>query len=189
METQKLNSWRPVFVFKNVDYRGVKTMCMCCYSFAPYSGFWTKCRVSCTVVYTPFFLLAQQPPMGQGLLIHEASVSQTTTPLQSVGLLWTSDQLVAETSTWQHTTVTTDKHSLVGFEPTISAGERAQTYALDGAATGTGRIYMAMINSSLCLFRIINTTKVKVMRISVVVAIVVPLWTSYRLFRVVWLKS
>ena len=29
---------------------------------------------------------------------------------QSVGLLWTSDQLVAETSTWQHTTLTTNKH-------------------------------------------------------------------------------
>ena len=29
---------------------------------------------------------------------------------QSVGLLWTSDQLVAETSTLQHTTLTTDKH-------------------------------------------------------------------------------
>ena len=29
---------------------------------------------------------------------------------QSVGLLWTSDQLFAETSTWQHTTLTTDKH-------------------------------------------------------------------------------
>ena len=28
----------------------------------------------------------------------------------SVGLLWTSDQSVAETSTWQHTTITTDKH-------------------------------------------------------------------------------
>jgi hypothetical protein len=26
----------------------------------------------------------------------------------------------------------------VGFEPTISAGERPQTYALDRAATGTG---------------------------------------------------
>ena len=25
-----------------------------------------------------------------------------------------------------------------GFEPTISAGERPQTYALDRAATGTG---------------------------------------------------
>ena len=29
----------------------------------------------------------------------------------------------------------------VGFEPTISAGERAQTYALDRAATGTGGMY------------------------------------------------
>jgi len=29
---------------------------------------------------------------------------------------------------------------LVGFEPTISAGERPQTYTLDRAATGTGNI-------------------------------------------------
>ena len=29
----------------------------------------------------------------------------------------------------------------VGFEPTISAGERPQTYALDRAATGTGILY------------------------------------------------
>ena len=28
----------------------------------------------------------------------------------------------------------------VGFEPTISAGERPQTYALDRAAAGTGEI-------------------------------------------------
>jgi len=28
--------------------------------------------------------------------------------------------------------------ALVGFEPTISAGEWPQTYALDGAASGTG---------------------------------------------------
>ena len=28
----------------------------------------------------------------------------------------------------------------VGFEPTISAGERPQTYALDRTATGTGNI-------------------------------------------------
>jgi hypothetical protein len=54
-------------------------------------------------------------------------------------ILWTSDQLVAKTSSWQHTT---DRHTcpppLVGFEPKISAGERPQTYALDRAATGTG---------------------------------------------------
>ena len=61
---------------------------------------------------------------------------------QPVGLLWTSDQLVAETSTWQHKTLTTDNTSMppVGFEPTISAGERLQTYALDRAATGAGTV-------------------------------------------------
>jgi len=30
----------------------------------------------------------------------------------------------------------------VGFEPTISAGERPQTYALDRAATGTSNMYV-----------------------------------------------
>ena len=53
------------------------------------------------------------------------------------GLLWRSDQLVAETSTWQHTTLTTDIHAPMGFEPTISAGERPQTYPLDRAANET----------------------------------------------------
>ena len=36
-------------------------------------------------------------------------ITHNDTP-QSVGLLWTSDQRVAKTSTWQHTTLTTDKH-------------------------------------------------------------------------------
>ena len=40
---------------------------------------------------------------------------------------------------------------LVGFEPTISAGERPQTYALDRAATGTGLPWiMASINECSC---------------------------------------
>jgi len=30
----------------------------------------------------------------------------------------------------------------VGFEPTISAGERPHTYVLDRAATGTGDLYI-----------------------------------------------
>ena len=33
----------------------------------------------------------------------------------------------------------------VGFEPTISAGERPQTYALDRAATGTGKIPVILV--------------------------------------------
>jgi len=42
------------------------------------------------------------------------------------------------------TTLTTDKHPCrpVGFEPTISAGKRPHTYALDRAATGTGRSWL-----------------------------------------------
>ena len=33
----------------------------------------------------------------------------------------------------------------VGFEPTISAGKRSQTYALDRAATGTGFVIITII--------------------------------------------
>jgi len=47
--------------------------------------------------------------VGQGLLIVEASPSHSDT-LHSVRLLWTSDQPVAETCTWQHTTHTRDRH-------------------------------------------------------------------------------
>ena len=35
----------------------------------------------------------------------------------------------------------------VGFEPTISAGERPKTYALDRAATGTGEICITRVGT------------------------------------------
>ena len=37
----------------------------------------------------------------------------------------------------------------VGFEPTISAGERPKTYALDRAATGTGTTVLCITQLSL----------------------------------------
>jgi len=59
---------------------------------------------------------------------------------QSVRLLWTSDQPVAETSTWQHATFTRETSKRpAGFEPAISVGEKPQTYVLGRAATVTGR--------------------------------------------------
>jgi hypothetical protein len=58
--------------------------------------------------------IAQQPLVGQGFLIIEASRSHSHTP-NSVGLLWTSDQPDAETSTSQHTTFTTDIHAPGGI--------------------------------------------------------------------------
>ena len=40
----------------------------------------------------------------------------------------------------------------VGFEPTIAAGERPKTYALDRAATGTGKeTIVDAINTAICL--------------------------------------
>jgi hypothetical protein len=53
--------------------------------------------------------VAQKPLVGQGLFIIEASRSH------SVGLLWTADRPDAETSTWQHTTLTTDIHTTGGI--------------------------------------------------------------------------
>jgi len=62
-----------------------------------------------TISIVCFFFLARQPPVSQGLLIQEDSCSHSDTQ-QSVELLWTSDQLVVETSTWQRTTLTTDRY-------------------------------------------------------------------------------
>jgi len=53
--------------------------------------------------------MTRQPLVGQGLLIIEVLRAHPDTP-HSVGLLWTSDQPDTENSTWQHTTLTTDRH-------------------------------------------------------------------------------
>jgi hypothetical protein len=76
------------------------------------------------------------PPVGHGLLIIGTSRSHSDA-LQLVGLLWTSDQPVAETSTWQLTAITTDRNPCPpgGFEPTIPASERPQADASNPAAT------------------------------------------------------
>jgi hypothetical protein len=53
------------------------------------------------------------------------------THTQSVGLLWTADRPVTETSTSQHTALTTDRHP---FEPAIPTNERPHTHTLELAA-------------------------------------------------------
>jgi len=76
-------------------------VCLCVYLFvfgatAP-SGLWPP--------HSSYFGITQNDAYF-GITQNDAS--------QSVGILWASDQLVAETSTWQHTTLTTDKHSCPG---------------------------------------------------------------------------
>jgi hypothetical protein len=78
---------------------------------------------------------------GQSLLIIEALLSYSDTP-QSVGILWTRDRLVAQTSTCQQTTLTRDGTSMsqAGFETKIPANERPQTQALNREAIGIGYV-------------------------------------------------
>jgi hypothetical protein len=58
--------------------------------------------------------MARQPLGSLGRLIFRGfTITHSDTP-HSVGLLCTRDQLVAETSTWQHTTLTTDRHPCPG---------------------------------------------------------------------------
>jgi hypothetical protein len=56
---------------------------------------------SLTVKLTSFY--GSTILVGLGILTVEVPRSHSDTP-QSVGILWTSDQLVAETSIWQHIT-------------------------------------------------------------------------------------
>ena len=62
--------------------------------------------------------------MGHGLLIREVSITHNDV-VHMVGLLWMSDQLVAETSTWQHITLTTDKHPYPWWDWTHDLSRRA----------------------------------------------------------------
>jgi hypothetical protein len=69
----------------------------------------TSCD-SCRVVRHFFFSNGLTALRGPRLVIvRRFTITLIDTP-RSVGLLWTSDQPVAETSTWQHTTLTRDRH-------------------------------------------------------------------------------
>ena len=73
------------------------------------------------------------PPHSWGFLDHTRHTTVGKTPL---------DKWSARRRDLYLTTHNTDNRQtsmpLVGFEPTISAGERPQTYALNRTATGTG---------------------------------------------------
>jgi len=61
------------------------------------------------VVWIPFFPCDAAAQRGIGPpLFRDFTITLRYT--HSVRLLWTNDQLVAETSTWQHTTLTTNRH-------------------------------------------------------------------------------
>ena len=115
---------------------------------------------SCTLYQTNllctcFWRNSPPPPSGPGPPHSRGfQITHKDAP-QSKGLLWTSDQLVAETSpdNTKHSLDTDIHASSVGFEPTISATERPQTHALDSAANGTGNLFCTLYQTKLlCTF-------------------------------------
>ena len=75
---------------------------------------WNKSTDLRTSALPYIFSMARQPLVGQGLPhFRGLTISLTDTP-HSVGLLWTSDRPVADTSTWQRTTRTSDRHPRPG---------------------------------------------------------------------------
>jgi hypothetical protein len=93
-----------------------------------------------------FFFLRNSPQWTKASSFTRFLYPHNDAP-QSVELFWTNDQPEAESSTWQHTTLTTNKTPMtpVEFEPTISAGERPQTHALERAANGTSLNYFKFL--------------------------------------------
>jgi len=83
---------------------------------------------SCNLRYTKYYAcsMVQQPLVDQGFLIIEVSRSHSET-LRSVGILWTSDQPDAETSTWQHVTLTRDRHAHPRRDSNLLASKLAAT--------------------------------------------------------------
>jgi len=104
-----------------------------------YSSVHFKLQLYHQMYYILIFLYDSIVLVGLGLLIVEVSRSHSDTP-QSVGPLWTSDQPIAETTTWQHTTVWRDRHpmNLAGLELAIPESIRRQINASDRAAIGIG---------------------------------------------------
>jgi hypothetical protein len=93
------------------------------------------------------FFWAQQPPVGQGLLIHEVNRSHTTTH-QSVGILRNEWWARSRDFTTHNTHNRQTSMPPVRFEPTVSAGQRPQNYTLHRAATGIGSVITVTVQKS-----------------------------------------
>jgi hypothetical protein len=105
----------------------------------------TKCLITAYLFY-----LVQQSPVGQGLLIHEVSRSNSrrTTVVRTPLDEWSARRRDLYLTT--HNTHRQTSMSPVGFKLTILAGEWPQTYALDSADTGTGNKGLIVFQTSFC---------------------------------------
>ena len=95
-----------------------------------WEDFWgteTSCGLIGITALSEFFFVSfwgdpPPPTVGHDILIHEVSRSHNDAA-QSVRLLWTSDQLIAETSSLQHTTPTADKLPCLRWDSNLKSEE------------------------------------------------------------------
>jgi hypothetical protein len=96
--------------------------------------------------YNPLSLYFHSPVAGFSLLVfarfldHTRHTTVGRTPLDEVSTRRRDLHLTTHNTHNRQTST-----SPVGFEPTISAGERPNTYVLDSAATGTGTLHEYLI--------------------------------------------
>jgi hypothetical protein len=96
----------------------------------------SSCKHSPGINITFHYFHTAQPPVCQGLII-ETSRSYSDTP-QSIRLLWTSDQPVAETSSLQHSQQA-NIHALHGNRTRSPNKRAAETHVSYRAATAVGQ--------------------------------------------------
>jgi hypothetical protein len=84
----------------------------------------TEWYVIARLLQTIFFYHGATAILGKGLPIINDSRSRSDTP-HSVGLLWTRDHPDAETTIWQHTTLTLDRYPRPGGIRTHNPSKRA----------------------------------------------------------------
>ena len=113
-----------------------------------------ECHLMLRYIYTAclvlFFAVALRPNAGHGLLIHVVSRSHTTTHHSR------QDSSGRVISSLQRPLRDNRQTSMppVGFESTISEGERPQTYALYRAATGTGCLVLQIVKYKINLIQL-----------------------------------
>ena len=107
------------------------------------------CLFNDTLHIVDIFSMAQQPPVGQGLRIIQASQSHSDTP-HSAGLLWMSDQPVAKTCIWQHTKfLRADVYGPGKIQHRNPRKLGAAYHALDNAANGIGSFRLFTSNDRM----------------------------------------
>ena len=98
-----------------------------------------QCFITCTLsaLFALIFFHGSTAPSGPRPPHYRASISHSDTP-HSVGLPWTCDRPLGDSSTQQPTTLF-NIHSCLGRDSNSPAQqERLQTHSLDRAATGIG---------------------------------------------------